>query len=158
MVLENSGWLASPAARVHRGKGTPIQGPPLWSKWLHACLSRSGHGFDHRSGQVSWVRFFQGFSSPVRQMSGSFRSQGPRISFGHHYNPPSFITGANDLRCWRALKPEIYIHTQYRPWMPTGDVGARVHIFTAMVLGWGKVASPTLGCLYPQGYPPVLIL
>ena len=47
--------------------------PPLWSKWQHARLSRSGPGFDPRSGQVSWVRFFRGFSSPVRQMSGSFR-------------------------------------------------------------------------------------
>ena len=52
------------------------------------------------SGQVSWVRFFRGFSSPVRQMSGSFRPQDPRISFGHHYHHHlSFITGANDLRC-----------------------------------------------------------
>ena len=48
-------------------------GPPLWSKWQHARLSRSGPGFDPRSGQVSWVRFFRGFSSPVRQMSGNFR-------------------------------------------------------------------------------------
>ena len=31
-------------------------------------------GFDPRSGQVSWVRFLRGFSSPVRQMSGNFRS------------------------------------------------------------------------------------
>ena len=30
--------------------------------------------------------FFRGFSSSVRQMSGSFRPQGPRISFGHHYH------------------------------------------------------------------------
>ena len=29
--------------------------------------------FDLRSRQVSWVRFFRGFSSPVTQMSGSFR-------------------------------------------------------------------------------------
>ena len=36
-------------------------------------LSRSGPGFDPRSGQVFWVRFFRGFSSPVRQMSGNFR-------------------------------------------------------------------------------------
>ena len=27
---------------------------------------------------------FSGFSSPVRQMSGSFRPQGPRISLGHN--------------------------------------------------------------------------
>ena len=53
---------------------------------------------------------FRGFSSPVRQMSGSFRPQGPRISSGHHNHPSSFITGANDLRCSRALKTSN-IHT-----------------------------------------------
>ena len=37
--------------------------PPLWARWQHARLSRSGPGFDPRSGQVSWVRFFRGFSS-----------------------------------------------------------------------------------------------
>ena len=72
-------------------------------------LSSSGPGFDPRSGQVSWVRFFRGFSSPVRQMSGSLRPQGPRISFGPHCHQSSFITGANELRCWRALKSQIYI-------------------------------------------------
>ena len=30
---------------------------------------------------------------------------------------------------------------------------ARVHIFTAMALGRGRVASPTLGRLYPQESP-----
>ena len=34
--------------------------------------------------------------------------QGPRRSYGHHYHPYSFITGANDLKCWRALKLQIY--------------------------------------------------
>ena len=47
--------------------------PPLWARRQHACLSRSGPRFDPWSGQVSWVRFFLGFSSPVRQMSGSFK-------------------------------------------------------------------------------------
>ena len=36
-------------------------------------LSRSGAGLDPRSGQVSWVRFFRGFSSLVIQMSGNFK-------------------------------------------------------------------------------------
>ena len=54
--------------------------PPLWSKWQHARLSRRGPGLNPRSGQVSWVRFFRGFSSPVRQMSGSFRpTRSPNI-------------------------------------------------------------------------------
>ena len=30
--------------------------------------------------------FFGDFPSSVRQMLGSFRPQGPRISFGHHYH------------------------------------------------------------------------
>ena len=30
----------------------------LVSRWWYARLSRSGPGFDPRSGQVSWVRFF----------------------------------------------------------------------------------------------------
>ena len=36
-------------------------GQPLWSKWQHARLSRSGPRFDPRSGQVSWVRFSRVF-------------------------------------------------------------------------------------------------
>ena len=39
-----------------------------------------------------------------------------------------------------------------------GDVDARVHIFTAMALGRGRMASPTLGRLYPRRNSPVLIL
>ena len=34
-----------------------------------------------------------------------------------------------------------------------GVVDARVHIFTATALGWGRVASPTLGHLYPEEIP-----
>ena len=37
-----------------------------------------------------------------------------------------------------------------------GDVDARVHIHTAMALGRGRVANPTLGCLYLWGKPLVL--
>ena len=53
--------------------------PPLWARQQHARLSRSGPGFDSQSGQVSWVRFFRGFSSPVRQMSGNDASRSPNI-------------------------------------------------------------------------------
>ena len=34
-----------------------------------------------------------------------------------------------------------------------GDVDARVHIFTVTALGRGRVASPTLGRLYPGEIP-----
>ena len=50
------------------------------------------------------------FSSPVRQMSGSFRP--PKVPKYHltiiliHHH---FIMGTNDLRCWRALKTS-YVH------------------------------------------------
>ena len=85
-----------------------LQYPPLWARQQHARLSRSRPGFDPRSGQVSWVRFFRGFSSPIRQMSGSFR---PPRSPNIIWPSLSFIMGANDLRCWCALKPQIYKHT-----------------------------------------------
>ena len=87
----------------------------------------------HRCGTAAWAPVTQQAQvwSPVRTsflgevFSGFFLTckttvrklqapQGPRISFGHHYHHhhSSFITGANDLRCWRALKPQIYIHTR----------------------------------------------
>ena len=77
---------------------TKSESPPLWARRQHARLLRTGPEFDHRSGHVSWVRFFRGFSSPVQQMSGSFRPQGPRISFGSHHQS-SFITAEYNLRC-----------------------------------------------------------
>ena len=40
---------------------------------------------------------------------------------------------------------------------PRGDVDARVHIYTAIALGRDRVASPTLGRLYPRK-TPVFIL
>ena len=48
--------------------------PPLWNRQENARLSCSMLGFDPQSGQVSWVRFFWGFSSPVTQIPGRFRS------------------------------------------------------------------------------------
>ena len=68
--------------------------PPLWARRQHARLSRSGPWFDPRSGQFSQVRFFRGFSSSVRQMSGSFRPRrSPNIIWPSLSS--SFITGAN---------------------------------------------------------------
>ena len=34
---------------------------------------------------------------------------------------------------------------------PLRDMDAKVHIYTAMAVGRGRVASPTFGRLYPQG-------
>ena len=47
--------------------------PPLWNRQENARLLCSRPGFDPQSGQVSWVSFFWGFSSPVTQISGRFR-------------------------------------------------------------------------------------
>ena len=63
---------------------------------MRACHA-AGPGSIPGKDKFPGLGFSRGFSSPVRQMSGSFRPQGPRISFGHHYHPSSFITDANDL-------------------------------------------------------------
>ena len=44
-------------------------------------------------------------------------------------------------------------HLHYRPWRPTGDVDARVHIFTATTLEKCRVALPSRGRLYPLRKP-----
>ena len=36
------------------------------SRRVNRCLSPSGPGFDPRSGQFSWLRFFRGFSSTAK--------------------------------------------------------------------------------------------
>ena len=66
---------------------------------VHCCgpggSMRACHAADpdsYPSGQVSWVRFFRGFSSSVRKMSGSFRP--PRF--------PNII--------WPSLSSSIIIH------------------------------------------------
>ena len=78
-----SDWLFSVIFRISHAK--------ISSMRQHARLSRSGPGFNPRSGQVSWVRFLSGFfltcKTNVRKLSAP---KGPRISFGHH-NHPSFI-------------------------------------------------------------------
>ena len=89
--------------------------PPLWARWQHACLLRSGPGFDPRSGQVSWVRFFRGFSSPVRQMSGSFRP--PRS--------PNII--------WPSLSSSLIIHYGHQwPEMLTHPKFLNIHTYIAL--------------------------
>ena len=90
-----------------------LKGPPLWARRYHACLSRSGSGFDPRSEQVSWVRFFRGFSSPARQMSWSFR-------------PP---TSPNII--WPSLSSSLIIHYGRQwPEMLTRPKTLNIHIHT----------------------------
>ena len=69
------------------------------------------------------------FSSPVRQISGSVKPpRSPNIIFP---SLSSFITGANDLRCWRALKPQIYIQECFR-----GRLGVQTKCHTNILCGW----------------------
>ena len=78
---------------------TTHSGRPALVFWSKDC-SRSGLGFDPRSGKVPWVRFFGVFPHLSDKCQEAFGPQGLRISFGRHYHyQSSFITGANDLRC-----------------------------------------------------------
>ena len=100
---------------------------------------------DH-SNVSRWCSFFK-VAIPWR-MHITWRQAKVHTVFPIHV-PVSFIRV-------RSMPFKRYPH--YRPWRPTGDVHARVHIYTATALGRGIVASPMLGCLYPQGKTLVLIL
>ena len=86
--------------------------PPLWVMRQHARLSRSEPGFNPRSGQVSWVRFFGVFPHLSDECQGALSPQGPRISFGHH-NHPSIISlrAPMILDVDAPLNPHIHTHT-----------------------------------------------
>ena len=105
-------WKAS-CDVIHILAGPFVTVPPIHRCWpggsMRACHAAGPGSIPGREKFPGWG-FFGVIPLPARQMSGSFRPQGPPILFGHHYHHlSSFITGANDLRCWRALKPQIYI-------------------------------------------------
>ena len=90
------GWKAVTLPTTTRVPSWSVNGvllslscPPLWNRRLHARLPSSGPGFDLRSWQVSWVRFFRGFSSPVTWQE-TLASQGSRISFGRRHHDSIF--------------------------------------------------------------------
>ena len=114
---------------------------PVWEEGLHYTthgVHRCGPGGSMRACHAAcpgsipgrykfpgWG-FFGVFPHLYDKCREALGPQGPRISFAHHYHhQSSFITGANDLRCWRALKPQIYIHTKH--WLnivvPVGEDG-----------------------------------
>ena len=100
--------------------------PPLWARRQHVRLSRSGPGFDPRSWQISWVRFFWGFFSPVRQMSGSFRpprspniiwpslSSSIIIHYGHQWPEMLMCPNASNIHTYIQTEPTL-ITEDYRP-------------------------------------------
>ena len=78
--------------------------PPLWSRGnIVASHPANPCSIPGRVRVPGW-----GFSSTVRQMSGKLRLHLSPDIIGHHNHHKSFHTGANYLRCWRALKR---IHT-----------------------------------------------
>ena len=62
--------------------------------FVHRCGPGGSMRACHTAGpgQVFWVRFFRGFSSPARQMSGSLRPQ------GHEYHLAIIIIPKHSLR------------------------------------------------------------
>ena len=65
-------------------------------------------------GSVFLVEVFLGFSSTVRYMSGKLRPHPSPDITGHYNHQKSFITGANDLWCCRALKPHNLHSIQFK--------------------------------------------
>ena len=78
---------------------------------MHACHAAGPGSIPGRDKLPGWG-FFVVFPHLQDKCREALGPQGSRISFGHHYHHhSSFITGANDLRCWCALKPSIYKYT-----------------------------------------------
>ena len=83
--------------------------PPLWSRGKIIASHLAGSGsIPDRVSFPGWG-FLRGFSSTIRQMSGKLRPQPSPDIIGHHNHQKSFHTGANDLRCWRALNHKLII-------------------------------------------------
>ena len=120
-TLENTNTVLGETSGSDMPQDQSLKYPPLWARRQHARLSRSGPGFDPRSGQVSWVGFFRDFSSPVRQMSGNFRPPRstniicPSLSSIIHYARqwPEKLTRPNtsDIHTYQSLNAQKYILT-----------------------------------------------
>ena len=99
---------------------------------MRACHAAGPGSIPGRDKFPGWG-FSRGFSSPVRQTSGSFRPpRSPNIIWPSLSSIIIHYGRHNDLRCWRALKPEIYIHTwsQLLQRVQTGNY------FTLLVVSW----------------------
>ena len=101
--LTTQGHGGPPRMRDHLNAGSTSETTQTW-KTIHSSTVLGPGSIPGRDKFPGWG-LFRGFSSPVRQMSGSFKP--PNIIWP---SSSSFIMGANDLRCSRALKPQIYIH------------------------------------------------
>ena len=71
---------------------------------MRACHAAGPGSIPGRDKFPGWG-FYGDFPHLYDKCREALGPQGPGISFGHHYHhKSSFTTGANDLRCWRALK------------------------------------------------------
>ena len=68
-----------------------VWSPPLVGQAEACAHAMQGARVRSQVGTGFMGEVFRGLSLPVRQMSGNFRPQGPRISFGHHYHHHSSI-------------------------------------------------------------------
>ena len=94
----------------------------------------------------SMVSYSYGFSSVLNSsvlVGNGIWTQGlPNMNPLCHLNHKLIVMMSIWLRVLLLLKLKLF------PWRYTGDVDARVHIYTATTLGRGRVASPTLGSIY----------
>ena len=133
--------------------------------------SRSGPGGGIRAHAPpkSWNVYFQSVEyiglvlvTNFWQLIGSFQNWTKRSPVTHNVfcSKTNVISDFNvSHKEWTIQVNLRYRYLHYRPWRTTADVHTRVHINTAMALGRGRVASPTLGRLYHRrNTPPVLIL
>ena len=98
---------------------------------MQACHAASPGSIPSRDKFPRWD-FFRGFSSPIRQMSGNFKTIRSLISFGHHNHPFIFAL-------WE--------------WMVAWIVRIVFH-----VCGVSEVAPALSWCLIPGGPPcPYLV-
>ena len=111
-------WLSGPSG-LHRSspQRLNISSIKVFDQiWVHRCGPGGSVRACHTAGPGSirgrdkfpgWD-IFGAFPHLYDKCREALCTQGPRISFGHHYHhQSSFLTGANDLWCWRALKPQI---------------------------------------------------
>ena len=108
-----------------------------------ACHAAGPGSIPGRDESHGWG-FFGVFPHLWNKCREALGPQGPRISFGHyyhhHHHQSSFITGANDLKCWRALIPQTYIWSIHFQRVPCPLIW-KIYV-------WVPMASPVCHLLF----------
>ena len=87
---------------ISRYQSLPL---PLWSR-DNIIISHAAGPVRSPVGSISWLRFFRGFPSTVRQMSGNLGHIRPRLSYGHHIWSKPYI-----IRLWTATVSDLSCST-----------------------------------------------